>query len=321
MKTIANENIKREVEQDKRFLTYERDRESLEICKLESETEDEKYRVDNFITNGVYFVTLEGKRVTCNCPDFQNKCSDLNIKCKHILAVENWKARKEQAGTMKEKNKFDPQKYLIKVKGKDYLEVKFRIHWFRQEHPDWDIRSDLIKLDIDRGIAVVRSDIFDEQGEHRSSGLSLETMKNFQDYLEKSETSATGRALAALGYGTLQSVELDEGRIVDSPVKISGNKGNNGSNGNNGKIEIQVFKPAGNKGNGKIGGSNGTAKQAGEEEGRPKASLQQVRYIKDLCKNLKIEPKMYVPGLSRAQASKMIEDLQGELERRKKAKE
>ena len=110
MKTIANENIKREVEQDKRFLTYERDRESLEICKLESETEDEKYRVDNFITNGVYFVTLEGKRVTCNCPDFQNKCSDLNIKCKHILAVENWKIRKEQTGTMKQNEKFNPQK-------------------------------------------------------------------------------------------------------------------------------------------------------------------------------------------------------------------
>ena len=246
MKIISKENINREVEQDRRYLTYQRDRESLEVCKVESdETFTEKYRVDNLLTNGVYFVEQDGKKLNCTCPDYLNRCSELNIRCKHILAVENWKARKEQA----------------------------------------------------------------------------KTMKNFQDYLEKSETSATGRALAALGYGTLQSVELDEGKIVDSPVKIGGNKGNNGSNGSNGKIEIQVFKPEGNKGNGKIGGSNGTAKQAGEEEGRPKASLQQVRYIKDLCKNLKIEPKMYVPGLSRAQASKMIEDLQGELERRKKAKE
>ncbi len=318
MKIISKENINREVEQDRRYLTYQRDRESLEVCKVESdETFTEKYRVDNLLTNGVYFVEQDGKKLNCTCPDYLNRCSELNIRCKHILAVENWKARKEQAKTMKQNDKFNPQKYLIKVKGKDYLEVKFRIHWFRQEHPDWDIRTDLIKLDIDRGIAVVRSDIFDEQGKHRSSGLSLETMKNFQDYLEKAETSATGRALAALGYGTLQSVELDEGKIVDSPVKIGGNKGNNGSNG---KIEIQVFKPAGNNGNGKISGSNGT-NQAGEEDGKPKASLQQIRYIKDLCKNLKIEPKMYVPGLSRAQASKMIEDLQGELERRKKVKE
>jgi len=320
MKAITKENINREVEQDRRYLTYQRDRESLEVCKIESdETLTEKYRVDNLLTNGVYFVEQDGKKLTCTCPDYLNRCVnfELPIRCKHILAVENYISRKEQAGKMKQNEKFNPQKYLIKVKGKDYLEVKFRLHWFRQEHPDWDIRTDLIKLDIDRGIAVVRSDIFDEQGKHRSSGLSMETMKNFQDYLEKSETSATGRALAALGYGTLQSVELEEGKIVDSPVKIGGNKGNNGSNG---KIEIQVFKPAGNNGNGKINGSNGT-NQPGDGDGKPKASLQQVRYIKDLCKNLKIEPKMYVPGLSRAQASKMIEDLQGELERRKKAKE
>jgi hypothetical protein len=318
MKIISKENINREVEQDRRYLTYQRDRESLEVCKIESdETFTEKYRIDNLLTNGVYFVEQDGKKLICTCPDYLNRCSDLSIRCKHILAVENWKARKEQAGTMKESEKFNPQNYLIKVKGKDYLEVKFRLHWFRQEKALWDIRTEIIKLDTDRGIAVVRADIYDEKGNHRSSGLSMETMKNFQDYLEKAETSATGRALAALGYGTLQSVELDEGKIVDSPVKIGGNKGNNGSNG---KIEVQVFKPAGNNGNGKISGNNGT-KQAEEEDGKPKASLQQVRYIKDLCKNLKIEPKMYVPGLSRAQASKMIEDLQGEIERRKKAKE
>jgi len=318
MKAVAKETINREVEQDRRYLTYRRDRESLEVCKIESdETFTEKYRIDNLLTNGVYFVEQDGKKLTCTCPDYLNRCSDLSIRCKHILAVENWKVRKEQAGTMKQNDKFNPQNYLIKVKGRDYLEVKFRLHWFRQEKALWDIKTEIVKLVTDRGLAVVRADIYDEKGNHRSSGLSLETMKNFQDYLEKAETSATGRALAALGYGTLQSVELDEGKIVDSPVKIGGNKGNNGSNG---KIEVQVFKPAGNNGNGKISGNNGT-NQAGDGDGKPKASLQQVRYIKDLCKNLKIEPKMYVPGLSRAQASKMIEDLQGEIERRKKAKE
>ncbi len=316
MKAITKENINREVEQDRRFLTYRRDRESLEVCKVDSdETFTEKYRVDNLLTNGVYFVEQDGKKLTCTCPDYLNRCSELNIRCKHILAVENWKVRKES--TMKQTDKFDPKKYLIKVKGKDYLEVKFRIHWFRQEHPDWDIRTDLIKLDIDRGIAVVRSDIFDEQGKHRSSGLSLETMKNFQDYLEKSETSATGRALAALGYGTLQSVELEEGKIVDSPVKIGGNKGNNGSNG---KIEVQVFKPTDNNGNGKINGTNGTTKQAGEEE-KPKVSLRQVRYIKDLCKELGESPRIDIAKLSRENASAIIEGLQRELLKRKKETE
>lgn len=118
--------------------------------------------------------------------------------------------------------KFNPQKYLIKVKGKDYLEVKFRLHWFRQEKALWDIRTEIVKLDLERGIALVRADIYDEQGNHKSSGLKMEYQKNFFDYVEKAETGSIGRALASMGYGTLQSAELDEGieagRICDSPV-------------------------------------------------------------------------------------------------------
>jgi len=184
----AKQTINREVEQDRRFLTYRRDIESLEICKVDSdETFTERYRVDNLLTNGVYFVEQDGKKFTCTCPDYLNRCVnfDLPIRCKHILAVENYISRKEQAGTMKQNEKFNPQKYLIKVKGKDYLEVKFRLHWFRLEKALWDIKTEIVKLDTDRGLAVVRADIYDEKGNHRSSGLSMETMKNFQDYLEK----------------------------------------------------------------------------------------------------------------------------------------
>jgi len=124
--------------------------------------------------------------------------------------------------------KFNPQKYLIKVKGKDYLEVKFRLHWFRQEKALWDIRTEIVKLDLERGIAIVRADIYDEQGSHKSSGLKMEYQKNFFDYVEKAETGSIGRALASMGYGTLQSQELDEGieegRICDSPVGSSSQK-------------------------------------------------------------------------------------------------
>ena len=47
-----------------------------------------------------------------------------------------------------------------------------------------------------------------------------ETKKDFSDHTEKAETSAVGRALAMLGYGTQFAIsDLDEGdRIVDSPV-------------------------------------------------------------------------------------------------------
>ena len=308
----AKVKINREVEQDKRILTYQRDKESFEVCQLESDFEDEKYRIDNFITNGVYFVALEGKRFTCDCPDFQNRCSEINIRCKHILAVENWKARGGEVRAMK-KQSFNPNKHLIKIKGKDYLQVKFRLHWFREEKALWDIKTTVIKLDLEKGIAAVRADIYDEKGNHKSSGMSLEREGNFVDYFEKAETSATGRALAALGYGTLQSVELDEGKVVDSPVSSSG------KNGSNGKIKVQVFKPSGVIGNGKVNGENGTNGSSRAGNGKePKASMRQVRYIKDLCKDLGEKPQINVAGLSMENASMIIEGLQKELQERRK---
>ncbi len=143
---------------------------------------------------------------------------------------------------MSESAKFDPKKYMIKVnKGKDYLEVKFRVHWLRGDKRDfgegreWDIQTELLKLDLERGIAVIKADIYDDKGRHQSSGMKMEYQKNFFDFLEKAETGAIGRALAALGYGTLQCFDLEEGtaegRICDAPISFQqDNQSNNGDN-------------------------------------------------------------------------------------------
>lgn len=126
---------------------------------------------------------------------------------------------------MSNNGKFNPQNYLMKVKGKDYLEVKYRIHWFRQEKPDWDIQTKIIQVDLEKGVAIVQADIFDSEGRHRSSGIQMEEKRTFPDYLAKSETASIGRALACLGYGTLQCFDMEEGRIVDSPVNRAGGNG------------------------------------------------------------------------------------------------
>jgi len=126
-----------------------------------------------------------------------------------------------------EKEKFDPQSFLTKIKGKDYLEIKYRLHWFRLEKPLWDIRTEVIKLDIEKGFAAVKADIYDEQGNHKSPGIKSEYQKNFFDYLEKAETGAIGRALSLAGYGTVQCFDMDEGinegRICDAPVTSKAN--------------------------------------------------------------------------------------------------
>ena len=107
---------------------------------------------------------------------------------------------------------------LLNLKGKDYLEVKYRLVWFREEHPTWSIETQF--LTIDERSACARAVVKDENGRIIATSHKQETAGNFPDFMEKAETGAIGRALALIGYGTqFCADELDEGdRIVDAPV-------------------------------------------------------------------------------------------------------
>lgn len=113
---------------------------------------------------------------------------------------------------------FNPNDHMMKLKGKDYLQVAWRLVWFREDHPDWSIDAALLEADAEH--AIFKATISDENGVQKSSGHGSESKRDFGDYLEKAETKAVGRALAMLGYGTqFAADELDEGeRIVDSPI-------------------------------------------------------------------------------------------------------
>lgn len=115
---------------------------------------------------------------------------------------------------------FNPNEHMMSLKGKDYLQVMWRLVWFREDHPDWCIDTTMMEH-IDGVSAVFCAKILDAEGRQVSSGWGSETKKDFGDYLEKAETKSVGRALAMLGYGTqFTADELDEGqRIVDSPVE------------------------------------------------------------------------------------------------------
>ncbi len=101
----------------------------------------------------------------------------------------------------------------------DYLEVKWRMVWFRDEHPEGTktVIKDKI-VDTANQFAYFELEITDSKG-NVEIGVGSETGDDFPDYIEKAYTKAYGRALAALGYGTQFAPELEEGeRIVDSPV-------------------------------------------------------------------------------------------------------
>jgi len=132
-----------------------------------------------------------------------------------------------------ESNVFNPEKYLTKLPMRrknpktnawetsyaDYLEVKWRMVWFRSENIENTKTVILDKIiDLDRNFAYFELQVTDSKG-NVEVGVGSETGEDFHDYIEKAYTKAYGRALAALGYGTQFAPELDEGeRIVDSPI-------------------------------------------------------------------------------------------------------
>lgn len=113
---------------------------------------------------------------------------------------------------------FNPNEHLMDLKGKQYLQVMWRLVWFREDKPTWCIDTKLEQLTDNH--AVFSAKISDENGIQKASGYGSESIKDFRDFIEKAETKAIGRALAMLGYGTQFAPELDEGEhIVDSPAQ------------------------------------------------------------------------------------------------------
>ena len=157
---------------------------------------------------------------------------------------------------------FNPNEHLIQLKARngiaDYLPVQWRLVWFREMCPQGTIDTEELEVDLDRemeeevevwneethrnekvvkrakGYARYKAVVTDGKG-GRATGTKTEKAVSFPDFVEKAETGAIGRALAALGYGTqFTGDEFDERhRIVDAPVSRPSSVGatENHSNG------------------------------------------------------------------------------------------
>lgn len=157
-------------------------------------------------------------------------------------------------------SRFNPNEHLIQLKSKagsqDYLPVQFRLVWFRMVCPEGTIETEEVFIDLDReveteayvwnaekrrsdkvikqakGYARFRAIVTDGKG-GRATATGSESAVDFPDYIEKAETKAVGRALAALGYGTQFAPEFNEGpRIVDAPIDHQDTVSTNTANGN-----------------------------------------------------------------------------------------
>lgn len=155
-----------------------------------------------------------------------------------------WEALREKE---KEEKMFNPTEHLIQLKSragsKDYLPVQWRLVWFRDACPHGTIETEMLHLDLDReteeeafvwnnetrrsekvikqarGFVIFKATVRDGAG-GIATGTKSEKAASFPDFIEKAETGAIGRALAALGFGTqFADEEFSEGeRLADAPV-------------------------------------------------------------------------------------------------------
>jgi len=186
------------IEQDRIHIKFQAEKEKLEVSELEG---NYHYKINDLLSNNTYEVMSEEGRIICTCEDFARYTSsfDTSLNCIHILAVENYIVKKIQHQLLKG----------------SHSQLKSNLMLFRKAHPDWGIKTDLVKQDPARGYSLVRADIYDEKGNHRSSGLKLEYRKN-PSHCEQAEMGAIEKALAFLGYGSLPFEET--GPANSSPV-------------------------------------------------------------------------------------------------------
>lgn len=111
---------------------------------------------------------------------------------------------------------------LLKLKGKDYLQVAHRLQWLSDDYDNYTIHTEFLVLTDEQTVTKSTVVLFNQDGKviRSATATKRETKKDFPDHTEKSETGSVGRALAMLGLGTQMALsDLDEGeRIVDSPV-------------------------------------------------------------------------------------------------------
>ena len=108
----------------------------------------------------------------------------------------------------------DVSKYMLNLKGKEYLPVAPRIVMMRELHPDWSVQTEPVMFG---DIPLMKATITDGLGDIVAT--AHKTVVSFRGGdIEKAETGAIGRALSIAGFGTLQAGDMDEGeQIADSP--------------------------------------------------------------------------------------------------------
>jgi hypothetical protein len=115
------------------------------------------------------------------------------------IIMENVKTNAEFRATPKK----PPRKLRVdQYRGRAYLPVDERIYWFRYDHPNWTIQTNIAYVSDDGRFVIVKASLMDEQGRVYATAHKGRSADDGSDFVEKAETAAIGRALSLLGYST-----------------------------------------------------------------------------------------------------------------------
>jgi len=73
---------------------------------------------------------------------------------------------------------FNPKPHLIDIRGKQYLEVKWRLVWLRQAHPDWAIDTELLDItDLEKKVGTLQTQNTEIPGGRVEQGATSVTLR------------------------------------------------------------------------------------------------------------------------------------------------
>jgi hypothetical protein len=149
----------------------------------------------------------------------------------------------QQIPTLNEVDGFSPAAFTRAIPNDDgstsmYLDVKFRMLWFRLRHPNGKLDTEVMTVTDQYAVVICR--VYTDRGDPVDQYIAKATAQRFTSqekfgdrFLETAETAAIGRALAAAGFGTqfCSPADMLSGVITDAPVELSMLTGEEEDNG------------------------------------------------------------------------------------------
>src|SRR2546421_4176910 len=129
---------------------------------------------------------------------------------------------------------YSPAEHLVQIRAKDgtlkdYCPANWRLYELRLRHPMITLESEIVHMDVEHNLVVVKAWIFDgktyAESERRSSAYKQGSLSS----LDKIETGAKARAARDFGIGTEYALDMeDEGapagqEASEAPASIKSN--------------------------------------------------------------------------------------------------